>query len=137
MSCGDVIPVVPLGHNIMQRLKLNDERPQQVWVQWVKNVIHHFSTFLSIIFHVESCLEEKEIFIFFLEYDSLKTFNILHFVCPYTGASEAAHVNNSSSAWMRNQGSQLTRISSEIGKHCIWKQDFALRQKVMVNTVIC
>lgn len=53
-----------------------------------------FSTFLSIIFHVKSCLEEKEIFFFFLEYDSLKPFNIVQFACPYTGASEAAHVNN-------------------------------------------
>lgn len=56
-----------------------------------------FSTFLSIIFYVESCLEEKEIFLFFLEYDLLKTFNILQRLCPYTDVSEAAHVNYCSS----------------------------------------
>lgn len=65
-----------------------------------------FSTFPSITFHVESCLEEKEIFLFFLEYDSLKSFNILQFVCPYTGASEPAHMNNCSPGW--NEESRFT-----------------------------
>lgn len=86
-----------------------------------------FSTFLSVMFYLESCLEEKENFFFFLEYDSLTTFNILSFVCPYTGVSEAVHVNNCSSGW-KYQGSQSTRTSSEIGKHCVWKEDFKSRQ---------
>lgn len=36
---------------------------------------------------------------------------------------------------MRNQGSQSTKTSSEIGKRCIWKEACKSGQEIMVNTI--